>query len=107
MQHIERPHGNILEGKNKRFSNNPLFGEIINHYNEWVNETIKLNSEDNEDLKMKVKLLNQYKNYIDEITQKNFKLQDKISSSVIEEFLFFLFKDIPEVSTGLDNQLIF
>src|SRR3989304_259200 len=49
MQHIERPHGNILEGKNKRFSNNPLFGEIINHYNEWVNETIKLNSADNED----------------------------------------------------------
>src|SRR3989338_565033 len=70
MQHIERPHGNILEGKNKRFSNNPLFGEIINNYNEWVNETIKLNSEDNEDLKMKVKLLNQYKNYIDEITQR-------------------------------------
>ena len=104
MPNTERPHGNILKKKIEQSNSNYLFIEIINRYNQWINEIQKLNSESDEDLEAKVKLLNEYKNYIDE---KGFKLQDKIGSSVIEEFLFFLFKDIPEVSTSLDNQFIF
>src|SRR5438552_10209407 len=104
MSYIDRPHGKAIELKFNSSPQNPLYKDIFSHYNTFTNAIDKLNSEKNNELMEKVKLLNEYKNFIDE---KNIKLQDKIGSSVIEEFLYFLFKDIPEIKTNLDNQFIF
>lgn len=104
MNHIERPHKKIIETKFNRSSSDLLLKDVLSYYSSFVNALEELNSEKDDELREKVRLLNEYKNYIDE---KNFRLQDKIGSSVIEEFLYFLFKDIPEIKTNLNNQLIF
>jgi len=95
-------HGlNIRKKKGK--PNYPIIlDEVENKYNEWKEETGKLNSEIEEELKKKVFLLNDYKNYIDTLS-KYFKPQDQLSSSIIEEFLYLLFKDIPGLIKDLNN----
>lgn len=101
-------HGSIINKKIKRQNHPKILDEVYLKYLHWKNETAKLSSEDNNQLQQKVDLLNKYKNYIDLLTEKNyFKLQDKIASSVIEEFLFYLFKDIPEIDNSLQNGLVF
>lgn len=101
-------HGlNIIRKKEK--PNYPTFlNEVYSKYLHWKSETEKLNSENSSELKKKVELLNEYKNYIDLLTERgNIKLQDKLASSVIEEFLFQLFKDIPDINSNLHQGLIF
>lgn len=107
MSVIAKPHERILRAKHDRSGQSPLLKEIIAHYENFVASVERLNSEKEDESEKKVELLNQYKDYIDEISVSNFKLQDKISSSVIEEFLFFLFKDVPEIRSNLSNELIF
>jgi len=53
-----------------------------------------------------VALLNNYSDYINSISG-HFKFQDKLGSSVIEEFLFLLLRDIPGLKKDLDNGLLF
>lgn len=95
-------HGlNIRKKKGK--PNYPrILDEVENKYNKWKEETEKLNSEIEEELKKKVFLLNDYKNYIDTLS-KYFKPQDQLSSSIIEEFLYLLFKDIPGLINNLND----
>lgn len=99
-----RPHERIIRAKLEKSKDNPVFQELVRRYEIFTSEVALLNSESERDLLQKVALLNKYKDYTDGL---NFKMQDKISSSVIEEFLYFLFKDIPEIKTNLDSQLIF
>lgn len=101
-------HGSIIDNKTRRSKYPKVLDEVKKMYLEWKDKSTRLNSEDNNELKEKVRLLNDYKNYIDSLTEKgNFKLQDKVASSVIEEFLFHLFKDIPEIRSNLENGLVF
>jgi len=99
-------HGlNIRRKKGKR--NYPkILDEIEKEYNKWKEEVEKLNSEKEEELERKVFLLNNYKNYIDTLSE-YFKPQDQLSSSIIEEFLYLLFKDIPDLTEDLNNGLLF
>lgn len=107
MINTAKPHGRILEVKLASTKNTQIVKQISDHYQKWVRGLASLNSEKEHELREKVKLLNEYKNFVDEIGQKHFKMQDKLGSSVIEEFLYFLFKDIPELKTNLDNHLVF
>jgi len=76
---------------------------IFSEYKKWrtVNEGIK--GIDFNSVERKVSVLNEYKDFLNrpEITR-FFSHQSKLDSTVIEEFLFYLFKDIPE----LDERMI-
>lgn len=101
-------HGWILHRKLQKNSSSSLLKEVFAKYQLWKDETEKLNSENYEELREKVRLLNIYKNYIDYLKEKGiFKLQDKMASSVIEEFLFQLFKTIPTIKSSIENKLIY
>jgi hypothetical protein len=34
-------------------------------------------------------------------------MQEKMSSSIMEEFLFYLFKDIPSIKSSINEELVF
>lgn len=106
MPQYNYPHGRILNIKASKKSHDYIIDEIVLKYNEWKLKSEALNSEIDNDLKEKVRILNDYKSFIENINQKHFKLQDKVSSSVIEEFLYYLFKDLPEIKSNLENELI-
>lgn len=99
-------HGLNIKRKKSKSNYHQILDEIENRYNSWKGETNTLNSEIEEELKKKVSLLNEYKNYIASLS-KYFKHQDQLSSSIIEEFLYLLFKDIPDLIEDLNNGLLF
>ncbi|MDR1544500.1 MAG: Bpu10I family restriction endonuclease [Prevotellaceae bacterium] len=82
---------------------------MIERYEYWSKESSILNSEIETELKQKIQILNDYKNYVDKLTNEDsyFKMQDKMSSSIMEEFLFYLFKDIPSIKSSVEEGLIY
>jgi len=101
-------HGWILFNKLEKDKSSPILNEVWGKYQIWRAETEKLNSENDEELNKKVVLLNEYKNYIDLLKDEGtFILQDKMSSSVLEEFLFQLLKNIPNINSIIENKLIY
>lgn len=101
-------HGDNLEHKiraernprNKRF-----LREIKNKYLEWKQENMKLTGTGDADIKNKVKLLNEYKAFINQPrfrkeagNRYGFTSQSQLHSSVLEEFMFYLFKDIKKLA---------
>ncbi|MEO0115152.1 MAG: Bpu10I family restriction endonuclease [candidate division WOR-3 bacterium] len=81
-------HGrNILTKlKNKKITQ-PLFEK----YKTWFSENEKIIGFKGVDIKKRVQLLNEYKNYTSTI--KIFTSQSQFHSTVIEEFLYYLFRD--------------
>jgi len=101
-------HGWNIYQKLQKNNSSSILNEIFGKYQVWKNETEKLNSENNDDLNKKVSLLNDYKNYIDQLSEKGIiKMQDKMASSVLEEFLFQLSKNIPYIQSSMENNLIY
>jgi len=102
------PHGTLVARKSEN-NNDNIIKELYSYYNIWSNKSNKLNSENEVELKEKVKILNEYKNFVDKLTNedKYFKMQEKMSSSVMEEFLFYLFKDIPSIQSSINEGLIY
>lgn len=89
-----------ISNKNKR-----LLREIKNKYLQWKQENIKLTRTSDEDIKSKVKLLNEYKAFINQPRFKKesgnrygFTSQSQLHSTVLEEFMFYLFKDIKKLA---------
>jgi hypothetical protein len=102
------PHGTQINNKVAKGRTDAVMQDLIQRYENWSQQSQKLNSEIDAELQEKVAILNDYKNYVDELTYKTyFKLQDKMSSSVIEEFLFYLFMDIPDIKSSVNEGLIF
>jgi hypothetical protein len=103
------PHGTLVA--KKMMSKNPdkVLQEINQKYIYWQNRNNELNSEIKDELLERVSILNDYKNFIDELTNEKhyFKMQDKMSSSIMEEFLFYLFKDIPYIKSSMAEGLVF
>ncbi|MCS6989593.1 MAG: Bpu10I family restriction endonuclease [Chloroherpetonaceae bacterium] len=102
-QHAQ-PHRRILESK--KFKDPNIEKAIWDCYEKWSERSQTLSSERVEELEEKVKLLNEYKNFIDQVEKERFKPQDKIASSVLEEFLYYLFKDIPAVKFNLERNAL-
>ncbi|MDR0785769.1 MAG: Bpu10I family restriction endonuclease [Treponema sp.] len=102
------PHGTLIE---RKISNGKLDGILLDlsqKYKLWAELSGALNSENNDELEKKVRALNEYKNFVDELTyNKYFIMQDKMSSSIMEEFLFYLFKDIPSIKSSISEGLIY
>ncbi len=106
-------HGDNIEGKirtERNEENKRLLCEIKSEYEKWRKENLKIAGISKEDIAKKVKLLNQYKNFIDQPKFKKekgrttgFIHQDKLHSTVIEEFLYYLFKDIKKLQNKKIN----
>lgn len=108
MQYI---HGQNLEGKlkNKKLSakNRALAEEIYIKYKKWRDKNEKIAGMAKEDVYKKVDLLNEYKNFVNKPKFKKekgrrygFKPQDKLHPTILEEFCFYLFKDIETLKNG-------
>lgn len=101
-------HGNNLtqkenhKSKYKDAESQQFLREIRNQYNKWrrINEKIKAplilpTDEDIKILKRRVKLLNIYKDFLDQQKYaEKFDSRSNLHSSVLEEFIFYLFKDL-------------
>lgn len=76
--------------------------EIREKYNWWKSENekligpkIKSSIDDSEILKKRVKLFNEYKDFLDkQCYAEKFDSRSNLHSSVLEEFLYYLFKDL-------------
>jgi len=99
-------HGLNIKHKRSKSGYPKILDEVDKKYTDWIKATEKLNSESEEELSAKVALLNGYSDYIHSVSE-HFKFQDKLGSSLIEEFLFLLFKDIPLLKADLDSGLLF
>jgi hypothetical protein len=112
-------HGNNLEQKEthqtKYRDNEALqyLQEIRIKYNEWKSKNLSLigpmktenKDADFEIIKQRVSLLNEYKNFINQQHYaEKFDSRSNLHSSVLEEFMYYLFKDI--ISEYSDNALI-
>ncbi len=102
-------HGSLVSKKLLKDKEDDVLQELYRRYEFWSHESSHLNSEIISELHTKVDLLNDYKNFVDKLTNedKYFRMQDKMSSSVIEEFLFYLFKDIPSIKSSIKEGLIY
>jgi len=101
-------HGDNLEHKIKierHTENKNLLAEIKAKYTEWKENNLKITGTTRNDIKKKVELLNQYKLFINQPKFKKesgdkfgFTSQSQLHSSVIEEFMYYLFKDIGKLT---------
>ena len=102
-------HGNNLEQKEnhqakyKNENSTKYLQEIRIRYDQWKSKNLKLigpKKSDNKELDLKiiqkrVSLLNDYKNFIDQKHYaENFDSRSNLHSSVLEEFMYYLFKDL-------------
>ena len=103
------PHGSLVEKKISKDKIDGVLQDLSNRYDFWSKESMRLNSENENELIEKVKILNEYKNFVDKLTneEKYFKMQDKMSSSIMEEFLFYLFSDIPSIKSSVSEGLVY
>jgi len=102
-------HGNNLTQKmngNKKYSDDlskMYLKDIHIEYEKWKEANLKLKGplsnieckEDSEIIKKRVNLLNEYKNFLDvKKYAEKFDSRSNLHSSVLEEFMYYLFKDI-------------
>lgn len=111
-------HGNNLEQKENHRTkyrdkeSKRLLVEIREKYDQWKNDNeeligpTKLLSEDDEStIKKRVELLNQYKEFLDQQHYaEKFDSRSNLHSSVLEEFMYYLFRDL--VKSISENALI-
>jgi hypothetical protein len=102
------PHGTLVIRKSQN-NTDAIVKELCKRYNEWRDKNNCLNSENEIELKEKVQILNEYKNFVDKLTNedKYFNPQERMSSSIMEEFLFYLLKDIPSINASVVEGLIY
>ncbi len=111
-------HGNNLEQKEKHRAKyqdkeaRAYLAEIRARYDEWKLQNERLvgpsnirSTEDETVLKARVNLLNEYKDFIDQQKYaEKFDSRSNLHSSVLEEFMYYLFRDM--VRSISDNALI-
>ncbi len=113
IKNIDKIHvhgSNILTKiKNTKFSKNDKEDElnfILSQYKEWFEKNEQLIGYTNEIIEKRVKWLNDYKAVIKNI---DYTAQSKFHSSVLEEFLYYLFRDLLQdiINSGnVDNKKV-
>jgi hypothetical protein len=79
-----------------------MISEIKTRYEGWHRDSLAITGSTRADTDALVDLLNQYKSFIDVPNyRKKFKSQSKLHSSVIEEFMYYLFRRIPGLEPGM------
>ena len=97
-------HGDNIKGKirsEKDAAQKELLAEIKSKYDEWKRDNLAITDVKKADITKKAALLNAYKDFIgqpkfrkEEGRNVGFSAQSKLHSTVMEEFLYYLFKDI-------------
>lgn len=99
-------HGDNLARKEQEYSSNQRLSEhldkIRKKYNKWKSDNMKLvgptctpSCKDSDIIKERVKLFNDYKDFIDQkVYAEAFDSRSNLHSSVLEEFCYYLFKDL-------------
>lgn len=101
-------HGNNLAQRIQKKNCPDFIHHIYKKYLTWSQQSSLLNSEIDNELIKKIDLLNDYKYFVDSFSDKGLtKLQDKISSSILEEFLYYLFKDLISIKHHINNNKIY
>jgi len=101
-------HGDNIECKlrnEKDPQNKSLLKEIKDRYLKWKESNLLIKGSSRAHIEEKVRLLNEYKFFIEQSRFKKtrgnksgFTSQSQLHSSVIEEFMYYLFKDIKRLS---------
>jgi len=104
-------HGENISQKirtEKNIKNLEMLKEIEDKYNEWRSSIESIVGSSRDIINKKVRLLNEYKDFIDQPKFRKvggnpygFKPQSKLHSSVIEEFCYYLFKDLPSLEDDI------
>lgn len=104
-------HGENIKQKiqtEKNAKNLEMLKEIEDKYNEWKNATEGIVGTSRDEINKKVALLNEYKDFIDQPKFRKvggnpygFTPQSKLHPSVIEEFCYYLFKDLSCLQDGI------
>lgn len=109
-------HGDNLSRKEEEYKNSPkerkYLTQIRLKYNKWKKDNLDLEGpfcirreDDNKILTERVRLFNDYKDFIDQkVYAETFDSRSNLHSSVLEEFCYYLFKDL--VSSISSNALI-
>jgi len=100
-------HGDNIEhkiGGERQSENKELLKEIKKKYIEWKNENLEITGTTQNDIAKKVQFLNEYKKFIDQPKFKKeagnrygFTSQSQLHSSVVEEFMYYLLKDLDKL----------
>ncbi|NMD00105.1 MAG: Bpu10I family restriction endonuclease [Bacteroidales bacterium] len=106
-------HGDNIHSKlckSKSGINKKLILEISKRYNDWKQANLSIIGTNKSDISRKVDLFNEYKKFIDQEKFKKqgenkngFTSQSKLHSTVLEEFMYYLFKDIEKIKNNNDN----
>lgn len=99
-------HGDNLTRKEQEYASNPLLSkyliDIREKYDQWkqanmnlVGPVCDLSDTDSSIIEKRVQLLNSYKDFIDQkVYAEAFDSRSNLHSSVLEEFCYYLFKDL-------------
>lgn len=101
-------HGDKIERrliqKNQSTKTIALLKEVKAEYCRWKKSNLDIIGTSKRDIEKKVSLFNEYKSFLTQAKiKKGFTSQSQFHSSVLEEFMYYLFKDINKLS---DKHLI-
>lgn len=101
-------HGDNIKHKlesERNLKNKKLLREINTGYLRWKEENLKITETSENEITKKVRLFNEYKQFINQPKFRKekghrygFTSQSQLHSSAIEEFMYYLFKDIKRLS---------
>lgn len=96
-------HGDTIDGKIRNHKSGEkcdVIAKISEKYKKWRSDNEFITGVSKRDINKKTRLLNQYKTFVRAINKKPirgyvFTFQTKLEPTIIEEFLYYLFKDLP------------
>jgi hypothetical protein len=99
-------HGDNIQNKLSGGEKNPeklsLLRNIQKKYLAWKEECLSVVGDQREDTDRLVSALNRYKDFIDQDQfKKNFNAQTKLHSTVLEEFIYYVFRLIPGIEDSM------
>jgi hypothetical protein len=93
---------NKLAGGEKSPKKLALLREIHKKYTAWRDACLSVSNDEKKDTDRLVDLLNNYKDFIEhERFRKNFNAQTKLHSTVLEEFIYYVFRLIPKIEDSM------
>jgi hypothetical protein len=93
---------NKLRGGEKTPKKLALLREINKKYAAWRDACLSVSNDEKKDTDRLVDLLNDYKDFIEhERFRKSFNAQTKLHSTVLEEFIYYVFRLIPKIEDSM------
>lgn len=95
-------HGDNISTKVNKNPQCPLLKQLLEHYQIWKTSSLAITGISRLDTDRIVDQFERYKNFIDQQEYKNhFSPQSKLHSSVLEEFMYYLCRRIPNLEPSM------